>query len=226
MISVVIPTLNEESLIGRCITAVESEPEDFEIIVADGGSSDETVAEAASFRDVSVVGSARGRGGQMNAGAAAARGEILLFLHADTVLEKGWSTALLSACEESGTVGGAFTFKIDWPGGRYRMTEHWVNLRCRLFRLPYGDQGIFIKRDVFEELGGYREIPVMEDVDIIERMNRLGRVVLLNKNSYVHARKWIREGWVRTSVRNQLIMLMYRLGADPHYLARIYYRGG
>ena len=225
MISVVIPTLNEESLIARCITSVKSERADCEIIVADGGSSDGTQAAAEIFPDVSVIRAARGRGGQMNAGAAAAKGNVLLFLHADTVLQEGWSTELQSASEEKGIAGGAFTFRIDYPAGRYRLTEYWVNLRCRLFSLPYGDQGIFIKRDTFEALGGYKEIPLMEDVDIVERMKVLGRIAILKKEACVNPRKWVREGWVRTSVRNQLIMLLYRLGADPSYLARLYYGG-
>lgn len=225
MISVVIPTYNEEGIVGKCISAVREEKANCEIIVADGGSSDGTAEEVASFQDVLMVESRKGRGPQLNAGAAAARGEILLFLHADTVLEKGWSSDILSTCGEDGAVGGAFTLKIDCRGRRYRLTEQWVRLRCRLFSIPYGDQGIFLRSDVFEKLGGYSEIPIMEDVEIIGRMKRLGRIVILRKNAYASARKWIREGWFRTSVRNQFIMLMYRFGVTPHYLARIYYRG-
>jgi rSAM/selenodomain-associated transferase 2 len=225
MISVVIPTYNEEGVVGRCIEAVAAEEADCEIIVADGGSSDGTVAEAEGFRDVVIVRTRKGRGCQMNAGAAGARGDVFLFLHADTVLQEGWSRDVLSACEEDGVAGGAFTFRIDSPGRHYRLTEHWVKLRCRLFSLPYGDQGIFVKRDTFEKLNGYVDIPLMEDVDIVERMKKIGRIRILDKMAYTQARKWMREGWLRTSLRNQLVMLMYRLGVDPHRLARIYYRG-
>lgn len=225
MISVVIPTLNEEDNIRRSIEAVRAENGNLEIIVADGGSSDNTVAEAESFRDVLVVRSRKGRGLQLNAGAAVSHGDVLLFLHADTVMEEGWSMYIRSAFEDEGVVGGAFTLGIDCPGWRFRLTEYWVKLRCRLFLLPYGDQGIFVMRDAFERLGGYREIPVMEDVDMVGRMKKLGRIVMLDKKAHTHARKWVREGWARTSLRNQLLMIMYRLGVDPHRLARIYYRG-
>lgn len=225
MISVVIPTLNEEALLKRCIENLVSETVDCEIIVADGGSDDDTVSVAAGFPGISIVQTDRGRGRQLNAGAAGARGDILLFLHADTVLDRGWSSGVMSACKHHGIVGGAFTFRIDYPGVHYRLTEHWVKLRCGLFSLPYGDQGIFIKRDIFEKLGGYREIALMEDVDLIERMKRLGKIMILGERAHTHARKWAREGWFRTSVRNQIVMIMYRLGVDPSHLARIYYRG-
>lgn len=225
MISVVIPTYNEEGVVGRCIEAVAAEGADCEIIVSDGGSSDGTVAEAEGFQNVVVVRSRKGRGYQMNAGAACARGNVFLFLHADTTLQKGWSREVLSVCEEEAVAGGAFTLRIDGPGRRYRLTECWVKVRCRLFRLPYGDQAIFVKRGAFENMNGYRDIPLMEDVDMVERMKELGRIAILNKVAYTQARKWMSEGWLCTSLRNQLIMLMYRMGVDPHRLARIYYRG-
>jgi rSAM/selenodomain-associated transferase 2 len=225
MISVVIPALNEGKTVRRCIERVKAEGADCEIIVVDGGSSDNTLEEVELFQDVLLVQTGKGRGHQLNAGAAAAQGEVLLFLHADTVLEEGWSMAVASAFERDDVAGGAFTFRIDCPGRRYRLTEYWVKLRCRLFILPYGDQGIFVRRDIFDELKGYREIPVMEDVDIVERMRRLGHIAILEKKAYVHARKWIKEGWIRTAVRNQVVMLMYRCGVAPYHLARIYYRG-
>lgn len=223
MISVVVPTFNEEGVVGRCIGAVKAEKADCEIIVADGGSSDNTLGDVEGLRDVLVVRSGKGRGLQLNAGAQAARGDVLLFLHADTVLEEGWSRDLLSACSEDGVAGGAFTFKIDVSGFQYRLIEFWVKLRCRMFSLPYGDQGIFVKKEIFEKLNGYRDIPLMEDVDIVERMKKFGSIVILRKNAYSNARKWVTEGWFRTSVRNQILMLMYRMGVAPHYLAKIYY---
>ncbi len=223
MISVVIPVLNEGQTVKKCIESVKAEGADCEIIVVDGGSSDNTLEEVKLFPDVMLVRTGKGRGRQLNAGAAAAQGEILLFLHSDTIIEEGWSMAVASACKKDGIAGGAFTFTVDYPGRRYRLTDYWVKLRCRLFSLPYGDQGFFVKREIFDKLKGYRDIPVMEDVDIVERMKNFGRITVLEKKAYVNARKWIKEGWFRTAARNQVIMLMYRFGVDPHHLARIYY---
>jgi rSAM/selenodomain-associated transferase 2 len=224
MISVVIPALNEGKTVRRCIEMVKAEGADCEIIVVDGGSSDNTLEEVELFQDVLLVRTGRGRGRQLNAGAAAARGEVLLFLHSDTIIEEGWSTAVASAFERAGVAGGAFMFTIDCPGMRYRLTDYWVKMRCRLFSLPYGDQGFFVKREMFEKLKGYRDIPVMEDVDIVERLKGFGRIAIVEKKAYVNARKWIKEGWFRTAARNQIVMLMYRFGVDPDRLARIYYR--
>jgi len=224
MISVIIPTLNEEKNIGRCIERVRAEDCECEIIVADGGSTDLTVDVAGRHEGVKIVESGRGRGTQMNRGAAAAAGDILLFLHADTTLEQGWSNAVLSSVGRGRAVAGAFTFRIDNPGRPYRIIELWVSLRCAVFMLPYGDQAIFVKADIFRRLGGYREIPLMEDVDIIDRMKKMGRIVILPEKASTHARRWAREGWVRASLMNNLIMIMYRAGVHPQRLAKMYYR--
>ena len=224
MISVIIPTLNEEDNIGRCIRAIRSEDHCCEVILADGGSTDRTVEIAGTYEGVRIVKTGRGRGLQMNKGAAAAGGEVLLFLHADTRLEEGWTRAIVSLLDDRSVAGGAFSFRVDNPERHYRLIELWVGLRCGIFKLPYGDQGIFVRRDIFDGLGGYREIPLMEDVDIIARMKRAGRIVILDTRAFTHHRRWAREGWVRASLMNQMIMVMYRLGLDPDRLAKIYYR--
>jgi rSAM/selenodomain-associated transferase 2 len=224
MISVIIPTLNEEDNIGRCIQAIRSEDHCCEVILADGGSTDRTVEIAGAYEEVRIVKTGRGRGLQMNKGAAAAGGEVLLFLHADTRLEEGWARAILSLLDDRSVAGGAFSFKVDNPDRHYRLIELWVSFRCGIFKIPYGDQGIFVRRDIFDGLGGYREIPLMEDVDIIARMKRTGRIVILDTKAFTHHRRWAREGWVRVSLTNQMIMVMYRLGLDPDRLAKIYYR--
>ena len=225
MISVIIPTLNEEEHIQRCIRSVGATQTGCEIILADGGSTDGTIEKAGACEGVRIVKTGRGRGLQMNRGAEAAVGDVLLFLHADTRLEEGWSRAVRSQLADRSMAGGAFTFKVDSGERKYRLIEFWVKLRCILFKLPYGDQGIFVRRDIFEGLGGYREIPLMEDVDLIGRMRKKGRIAILGKKAFTHQRRWKRVGWVRASLQNQLIMILYRLGQSPDTLAKIYYRG-
>ncbi len=224
MISVIIPTLNEAENIRECIECVEAEDGDLEIIVCDGGSSDATVQIVREYNDAILIETRKGRGSQMNKGGEAANGEVLLFLHADTKLDRGWSRELLFALADESIVGGAFAFKIDNPAMRYRLIESWVKLRCTLFSLPYGDQGIFVRRGIFDRIGGYRDIPLMEDVEIIGGLKKEGRLALLKKCAVTHDRRWVRKGWIRASVSNQMMTLMYKMGIDPHTLARLYYR--
>jgi rSAM/selenodomain-associated transferase 2 len=224
MISVIIPTLNEHENIRGCIECIKAEGGDSEIIVCDGVSSDATVEIVKECDGTTLLETGRGRGVQMNGGAEAANGDVLLFLHADTRLERGWSRALLSVLADESVAGGAFTLKIDNPGPQYRLIERWVKFRCNIFRLPYGDQGIFVRKDIFNKIGGYRDIPLMEDVDIIRRLKREGKVELLEKCAVTNDRRWVNNGWLRASVMNQMIMLMYKLGVDPHTLKKIYYR--
>jgi rSAM/selenodomain-associated transferase 2 len=224
MISVIIPTFNERQNIDGCIGSVLSGRCGPEIIVCDGGSTDGTPDVAAGYGGVTLLRTHKGRGTQMNAGAVAARGDILLFLHADTRLEKGWCEAITRRLDDEKPAGGAFTLSIDSPGMQFRLIEWWVKFRCRIFALPYGDQGLFMRRKTFVEIGGYRDIPLMEDVDIMARLKKTGKIVVLREKAITSARKWEREGWVFTSVRNQLIMLLYRLGVDPRKLDRLYYR--
>ena len=224
MISIIIPVLNEEAHLGSCIEAVRQNDASCEIIIVDGGSFDRTIEIAESFQGVKVMKTPKGRGLQMNAGAFSATGDILLFLHADTILEDGWVQAIAGVVKDSSVAGGAFTFAIQNPSKKYRVVEEWVRLRCFLFRLPYGDQGIFVKRDVFHELGGYKNIPLMEDVDLIERMKGQGRIVILDTKALTSERRWGRKGLIYTAVMNQLIMFLYKIGVHPQKLARIYYR--
>lgn len=223
MISVIVPAFNEEENIVRCVGGIQREQGDIEIIVADGGSADRTVELAARQKGVKVVQGGKGRGVQMNAGASHATGKILLFLHADTTLEEGWSPAIAGALKDDSVAGGAFTFALHNPGKKYRVVERCVKFRCSLFKLPYGDQGIFIRKSVFEKLGGYENIPIMEDVDLIERMKRLGGIVILEKKAFTSERRWQKKGLLYTAVLNQLIRLLYKMGVSPHKLGRIYY---
>ena len=224
MISVIIPALNEEDNIGRCIDGILKEGCDCEIIVADGGSSDRTAEYAKRYPGILFIQSQRGRGIQMNMGASAASGDILLFLHADTMLEAGWAAAMLSVLEDNSISGGAFTLGIRSQLWKYRLVEAWVKLRCRLCLLPYGDQAIFVRKSAFDIIGGYKSIPLMEDVDLIEKLKKLGSIVILNKKAITSERRWSKKGLIKTAALNQIIMLLYRIGVNPDRLARIYYR--
>jgi len=224
MISIIIPTLNEASLIGGCIGSLRTEACDSEIIVADGGSSDNTGDIVSGIPGVRLVDSPKGRGLQMNRGATVAAGDILLFLHADTVLEPGWSHCILSSLKNTTAVGGAFTLAVRNRSWQYRLMEAWVRMRCVLCKLPYGDQGIFIRKDVFTHINGYREIPLMEDVDLVGRMGKIGRIAIAGKKAFTSDRRWAKRGFIRTAAKNQAIMLLYRLGVNPERLYQLYYR--
>ncbi|MBI5848909.1 MAG: TIGR04283 family arsenosugar biosynthesis glycosyltransferase [Nitrospirae bacterium] len=224
MISVIIPVLNEEMHLARCMESLRQEAFSGELIVADGGSTDRSKEIAEKCHGVQWVESGKGRGVQMNAGSAVAAGDFLLFLHADTLLEQGWSKEVCSAFDDPSVIGGAFSFSIDDPSPKYRFVEAWVRMRCRVFRLPYGDQAIFIRKSVFQKLGGYKEIPLMEDVDIIKRMKSNGEIALLSCRAVTSGRRWIGKGLVKTALINQITMLLYQLGVSPERLARFYYR--
>ncbi|MGC2062887.1 MAG: TIGR04283 family arsenosugar biosynthesis glycosyltransferase [Thermodesulfovibrionales bacterium] len=224
MISVIIPALNEAANISTCIEAVCAEGGEIEIIVADGGSTDNTRPLASGYPGLKVVESKRGRGIQMNTGAFAASGDVFIFLHADTTLEKGWSQSIRETLEDGSFAGGAFTFSVDNPSSKYRLVEAWVQMRCALFGLPYGDQAIFIRKDIFRILGGYRDIPLMEDVDLIGRMKKIGRIAILDKKAFTSGRRWTENGLVKTASVNQITMLLYKLGVSPERLYRLYYR--
>lgn len=224
MISLVIPALNEEAYMQTCIEAIRQDDATCEIIVADGGSTDRTIEIVEGLHRVKLLRTAKGRGLQMNAGASSATGDTLLFLHADTILQKGWSQAIELALKDNAVAGGAFTFAIDSPMKKYRAVEQWVKFRCFLFKLPYGDQGIFVRSAVFKKVKGYKNIPLMEDVDLIQRLKEQGRITVLDTLAFTSERRWHNKGLLYTAVINQLIMLLYRIGISPHRLAKIYYR--
>ncbi|MDH3199188.1 MAG: TIGR04283 family arsenosugar biosynthesis glycosyltransferase, partial [Candidatus Krumholzibacteria bacterium] len=218
-ISVVVPTLNEADALPRCLSALDCTDERLQVIVADGGSTDGTLRIAASFERALVVSAPAGRAGQMNAGAKASRGEALWFLHADCRPPCGAPDAIRRALADPRVAGGAFGFALDGPGFALRVLELGVRLRCLLFRLPYGDQGLFVRRSVFEGVGGFQEIPAFEDVRLVRAIKKRGRLALLPARLPTSPRRWRRDGVIRTTARHLAMSVMERLGASPERLA-------
>jgi rSAM/selenodomain-associated transferase 2 len=220
-LSVVVPVLADEDGVVRLLAQIPADS-GVEIVVVDGGTAHTLDTAAAGRADVILIRTRRGRACQMNTGAAAARGEWLLFLHADCRLPPDWLPILLATARRA--VGGWFRFALDDRAWQARLIERGVALRVRLFQLPYGDQGIFVRRLTFEALGGYRDLPLMEDVDFARRLVASGPVVELPLPLASSARRWRRDGWFRRSARNLALVSLYFAGVAPARLARWYSR--
>ncbi|MBU1274697.1 MAG: TIGR04283 family arsenosugar biosynthesis glycosyltransferase [Proteobacteria bacterium] len=221
-ISVVIPTLDEEAGIASCVARVGDAP-GVEVIVADGGSGDATVA-IAKEAGARVIAAPRGRARQMNAGAATARGGILLFLHADTLLPPGWDQQVRQVLERPGAVAGAFSFRLDQRSAALRFIELAVAWRCRLAGMPYGDQGLFLRRHDFMAVGGYPDLPIMEDCELVRRLKKRGRIIVSPAPAITSARRWMRKGVISTTALNYLVVSAFYLGCPPALLRRLYDR--
>lgn len=219
-ISVIIPTLNEAAIIEKTLTGLPIHDR-VERIVVDGSSSDGTAALAKPFADRILV-TEPGRARQMNAGARAAGGEVFLFFHADSRLDEGGFREMIDALEDPAVVGGAFRLAIDSTRPSLRIVEIAANLRTRLTGIPYGDQGIFVRRSVFERVGGFPDLPVMEDLEFARRLKRAGKIALLSRPMMTSSRRWDREGVGYSTVRNQIFVLLYYLGIPPARLSRWY----
>lgn len=223
MLSVVIPTLNAAGRLGRTLEYLGGSGGLVgEVIVADGGSTDGTVAEA-ERRGARVVGAAAGRGAQLAAGAVAAAGDWLLFLHADTRLDPGSTPAIRDFMAATGADPRAavFRFVLDDDAPAARRLEAVVRWRCRFLGLPYGDQGLLISRGFYESLGGFDAMPLMEDVDFVRRIGRR-RLVTLDADAVTSAARYRRGGYLRRPARNALCLGLYFLGLPPHRLLRLY----
>ena len=222
-LSIVIPVLNEADGIAFFLDSLQSmRHAGHELIVVDGGSSDATLQHAAPLAD-RIIRSPRGRAQQMNAGAAVASGEVILFLHADSIFPVGGAAAIAEALGASGRGWGRFNIRLTGDRFLFRTIEWFMNMRSRLTGIATGDQGIFVERQFFESIGGFPAIPLMEDIALSARLKRIERPICLNATIKTSSRRWERHGAWRT------IWLMWRLryaywrGADPSALAQHYY---
>ena len=218
MLSVIIPTLDEGERIIPTLGSLKGLVD--EIIVSDGGSNDDTVAMSKSF-GARVVRSVRGRGVQLKIGAEEAKGEWLLFLHADTVLSDGWFEETKEFMSKGLQKAAVFQFVLDDTRQVARILEKGVSLRNKIFSLPYGDQGLLISQLLYKELGGFKSIPVFEDVDIVRRIGRR-RLVFLKNFAKTSAARYTNYRIYYQSFRNLILLLNYFLGVSPKLLARFY----
>ena len=221
---IVVPVLNEAANLERLLPHLLALGSDVEIVVADAGSTDGTVEVVRRFPSVALVEGARGRARQMNAGARASRGDAFLFLHADTELPAGASAAIARALADPSVVGGRFDVRFTSPRWPFRMIAALMNWRSRWSGIATGDQGIFVRRGAFEALGGYPDIPLMEDIELTRRLKRLGHIACLDARVTTSSRKWEREGIARTILLMWTLRLLYFFGVSPARLVVWYYR--
>ena len=221
ILSIIIPVLNEAKIIRSILSRLQNDA-GIEIIVVDGGSQDNTF-ELAKAEGVQVLLSPqKGRAQQMNAGAAIATGDILLFLHGDTQLPPDYLNLVKDTLAQPKAIAGAFELAIDGDGKSLRWVEIMVKLRSRWFSLPYGDQGIFLHRNVFQAMGGFADLPIMEDFELIQRLKKQGRIAIAPAAVLTSSRRWQKVGVFKTTLINQLIILGYYLGIPPKQLRRLY----
>ena len=221
-ISIIIPTCNEAQNISALLPELLTIP-DVEVLVVDGGSSDETV-EIAKALGAKVFSAPPGKALQMNAGAKAACGNILLFLHGDTRLAPGFVEKIYQALSHPNVAAGAFRLKIDGKGYGLRIIEWLANLRSRLLQMPYGDQGIFLTAEIFSAVGGFSPLPIMEDFELVRRLKRKGSIKILSLAATTSPRRWEKLGLLRTTFINQKIIIGYLLGVNPKKLADWYWQ--
>ncbi|MBB3993056.1 hypothetical protein GGR95_000675 [Sulfitobacter undariae] len=221
-ISVIVPTLNTEATLASCFGALMEGLDAGlirELIVSDGGSEDASGAVAQAW-GAQVVHGPASRGGQLQRGVAAAQGEWLLILHADTVLSKGWTDAIRRKILDKETASW-FSLAFDQGGGAARLVAGWANLRSRM-GLPYGDQGLLIHRDLYTAVGGYLDQPLMEDVAIARALR--GRLTRIDAQAVTSADKYRQQGWLRRGGRNLWTLVRYVAGTSPERLAQAYRR--
>ncbi|KPK45486.1 MAG: hypothetical protein AMK74_03340 [Nitrospira bacterium SM23_35] len=220
-ITVVMPVLNEEVVLNETLSSLHLSDHE-ELIVVDGGSTDNTVSIAHTFTDKVYI-TKRGRGHQMNFGAAKADGDILLFLHADCILPREGFGLIRTVLQDKEISAGAFDLSIVHPKLRFRIIEYGANLRSRMTSVPYGDQGLFMKQEVFEQSGGFPDIPIMEDIEISKRLKKAGKIVFVRPPIKTSPRRWLKEGPVFTTLRDWAIAVSFAFfKISPHRLIKYY----
>lgn len=213
-LSIIIPTLKFDDRLERLIMSIPQELRE-RVIIVNGG------PETYSFKELNVINSNPGRGLQLATGANFASGEWLFFLHGDSQLPKSWLKVLAKHVEHDPDKAFTFRLRFDDQGFFPRLLEYWVWFRCFAFALPYGDQGLFISRDLYDDIGGYKDMPLMEDVDIIKRIGR-ARLIVGSDEVITSAEKYNKYGYLLRMIWNGFCLLLYKLGVDPATIKKIY----
>lgn len=219
-ISIIIPVLNEAKNLASALASTQPS-ENVETIVVDCGSQDDTIAIAQAC-GVKVLSAPASRAQQMNRGAAAATGHILLFLHADTRLPVGFDKLVRETLAQPEVIAGAFALRIDASLWSLRLVETGVNWRSRRLQMPYGDQAIFLTAAVFHQMGAFPEFPMMEDFEMMRRLKRCGRIAIIKKPVLTSGRRWLQKGVCQTTLMNQIAIGSYLIGISPERIIRWY----
>jgi rSAM/selenodomain-associated transferase 2 len=226
-LSIVIPTFQDTEALSLCLPAISlivaAADGGIETIVVDG-ENNRGVANLVKQFTMIYLATEAGRSRQMNLGVTVAKGEVVLFLHADTFLPQNFPNLIYLTLQDKKVVGGAFSLKIDSQMRGIRLVEWGTNLRSRLLKLPYGDQGIFVRRKTFEELGGFPPLPIMEDFVFVRKLRKAGKIAILPEAAVTSARRWQTLGIWQVTIINQLVILGYYLGCNPYRLKDFYRR--
>ncbi len=221
LITIIIPVLNEAKFIEKCLSNL-SVNEQVEIIFVDGGSQDNTVNLIKKYNVMVIQSPIAQRSYQMNLGAEKAQGEILLFLHGDTILPANYWQLISQSLDNNEVIAGAFALKIDQQKLVFRLIEKMVNWRSSFWQLPYGDQGLFMQKKYFNQVNGFENLAIMEDFAMVKKLSKLGKIDLIKNPVITSARRWQKLGILKTTLINQLIIIGYYLGIDNQKLAQFY----
>ncbi len=219
-VAIIVPTLNEAQGLKETLTQIQQLCP-YELVVSDGGSDDSTLEIAEKFTELVVKGPA-GRGLQMNAGAQIATGDIFLFLHADSRIEPASYEKMLHSLKSSEKIGGVFSLCIDSDKWSLRLITLLANLRSKYLGTAYGDQAFFVKKSTFQQMNGFAEFPICEDIDFFKRLRKLGPVIILKEKVLTSPRRWMQEGIWFTTLRNILITVLFKLGFPSRILTKWY----